>query len=572
MRRKTSSENRELSLSKACCSYPTWFALLVTTLPLLSEAAINPTPDAGTILQQNTPESQPALPSLGSEFNFTQPDTGRVPFSQPFRVKRIELLGNTLIPSSVLMSLITYVEGQTLDLTQLNELAGRLTDYYHQHGYPLSRAVIPEQSVRDGVVTLLILEARYADVTLINNSQVRTVILQNGLKPLQTGQAIRQQDLDRSLLLMSDIPGVVIRATMKPGAAVGTSALQVRSEAAPAFTGNVALDNFGSQFTGRTRLGAGFNYNNPLHLGDVLSVNALNSGHGMTYGRLGYDILLNRFGTRAGVSYSDLNYVLGDSLAALHSNGTAQVQSLWLRHPLQRSADSNIYGQIQYDHLMMRDLINNDTLRSQRQLNNLTASLYGDNRDTWLGGGINNWSLGLTTGQVRLMDAATQLTDAATAKTQGTYAKWNTNLSRLQNISASNSLLLKLTAQWAMGNLDSSQKISLGGPLGLRAYDTGSIVGDNAVLISSELRHSLGAVYQGQLSASAFVDAAHVMVNASPWAAGSNQVQLYGAGLGMSWVSRDHLSINASVAIPLGPEQANLSHSPRAWITLTKNF
>ena len=123
-----------------------------------------------------------------------------------------------------------------------------------------------------------------------------------------------------------------------------------------------------------------------------------------------------------------------------------------------------------------------------------------------------------------------------------------------------------------MGNLDSSQKISLGGPLGLRAYDTGTVIGDNAVLISSEFRHSLGAVYQGQLSASAFVDAAHVMVNASPWAAGSNQVQLYGSGLGLSWVSKDHLSVNASVALPLGPEQANLSHSPRAWITLTKNF
>jgi hemolysin activation/secretion protein len=50
---------------------------------------------------------------------------------------------------------------------------------------------------------------------------------------LGTGQAISQGALDHALLLLSDLPGVAVNATLKPGEAVGTSDLVVDTTPLP---------------------------------------------------------------------------------------------------------------------------------------------------------------------------------------------------------------------------------------------------------------------------------------------------------------------------------------------------
>jgi len=71
-----------------------------------------------------------------------------------FHIKTIRIIGNTLFSTAVLHSLIADSENKTLSLKQLNALADRLTGYYRQHGYSLTRAVIPAQGIKHGVVTI----------------------------------------------------------------------------------------------------------------------------------------------------------------------------------------------------------------------------------------------------------------------------------------------------------------------------------------------------------------------------------------------------------------------------------
>ena len=108
---------------------------------------------------------------------------------------------------------------------------------------------------------------------------------------------------------------------------------------------------------GRARLGATVYLYNPLHQGDVASASVLSSGKGMSYARLGYDLLLNGAGTRAGVAMSAMRYRLEGAMRPLKAHGTAQVASSWLRHPLLRSRDANMYLQLQYDQVHLRDRI-----------------------------------------------------------------------------------------------------------------------------------------------------------------------------------------------------------------------
>ncbi|MGC8074554.1 ShlB/FhaC/HecB family hemolysin secretion/activation protein, partial [Salmonella enterica] len=71
-------------------------------------------------------------------------------------------------------------------------------------------------------------------VRLNNQSAVRDSLLQATLDGLQSGAVIEDEALNRSLLLLSDVPGVGVAATLEPGAAVGSSDVTVNTTVNPA--------------------------------------------------------------------------------------------------------------------------------------------------------------------------------------------------------------------------------------------------------------------------------------------------------------------------------------------------
>ncbi len=552
--------------------------LFLGSLPLSAVAAALVAPGAGEILQQ----IQPALPQVPSStdtgLTIHREGEGKLPETRPFRVKSIRITGNKKIESATLHALVADSEGRDLTLAQIEALAARITSYYRSSGYPLARAIVPAQTIKDGVVTIEVIEADYGKVRLDNRSRVNDMLLEETLSPLQSGQAIEQKSMDHALLLLSDIPGVAVDAALMPGEAVGTSDLIVTAQPAPFISGNATLDNYGDRYTGRTRAGGTVNIADPLHHGDMLSVSGLSSGSGMNYARAGYETLLDGAGDQLGGAYSALHYILGDSLANLNGHGTAQVGSLWAKHPFIRSPETNLYGQIQCDHLKLEDNIGASGIQNYRHLDNVSGTLSGDLRDGILSGAVNTWSLALTLGHVGFDNAAAGASDAATAQTQGGFSKWNGTFSRLQGLTQKDSLYLSFSGQWTGGNLDASQQMVAGGPYTVRAYDMGVLSGDSGYLGSAEFRHNLGQYWRGQWQMVAFYDSEYVMVNRRPWVAGANSATLSGAGFGLDWAGPDAWTARAYVAKPVGPNPnpdliaVTATYSARAWVQLAKGF
>jgi len=547
-------------------------ALVIVLLPLTVHTA-ETVPGAGSILQQTQPALPPAPSSSGTGLAIEQPGGSTLPPSAPFLINGIQLSGNSAFASATLHALIAEAEGRSLTLQQLGQVVSRISDYYHSHGYPLARAIIPAQTIQGGLVRVEVIEARYGRVELVNRSRVVDALLQTTLATLQPGQAVAQAPLDHALLLLSDVPGVAVGATLMPGQTVGTSDLQVDTTPTSAVTGNLALDNYGNRYTGRARLGGTVSLIDPARVGDTLSLSGLASDD-MNYGSLSYEALLDGAGTRLGGAYSALHYILGDPLAALDGHGSAEVESLWLKHPFVRTPDVNFYGQIQYDHKQLDDAIDASDLHTDRHLNDVTASLAGDLRDGLLTGGVNTWSLGWTSGRLGFDDASAQLADAETADTQGRFSLWNANVSRLQRVSQSNSLYVAISGQWSNANLDPAEKMVAGGPYTVRAYDMGILSGDSGILASAELRHELGVLLRGPLQLVAFADTEHLTINHSVWAGGPNSATLSGAGLGLNWSWPGKWSAKACVAAPVGARPALISDndSVRVWLALSKGF
>jgi hemolysin activation/secretion protein len=233
-----------------------------------------------------------------------------------------------------------------------------------------------------------------------------------------------------------------------------------------------------------------------------------------------------------------------------------------------RSRDVNLYGQLQYDNVKLRDHIDASNIKTDRHLDNLTLSLSGDARDGLLSGGMNTWNVGVTTGRVNLDDAD------ATASTQGHFAKLTTTLARQQGLSINSSVYVAFTGQWANKNLDPSQKMSVGGPYSVRAYNIGALSGDVGYFVTGEYRYGLGQAWDGQWLATAFVDSAGITVSKNIVGTGENSAALSGAGLGLSWTGPDQWSARAYIAKPIGsvPVLLNTPKSSRVWIETRKGF
>jgi len=543
---------------------------LSTLLALTAQAQA--IPGSGQLLQEVTPA--PPLPGPSSaplkiEPALTHPGDNTV----SFKVRTLRITGNTCFDTPTLHALIADQEGQTLTLAQLNAAAARITDYYHRHGYLVSRAYVPAQQSPDGTVRIAVLEARYGNVTLDNHSSVHDAKLAAGLAPLQSGAPINTGPLDRSLLLLGDLPGVAAHGTLRPGSAVGTSDLQVEVDDIARLSGDLGVDNYGNRYTGRPRFSGDFYLNNPLHQGDQLSFSGLTEGTGMNYGRLAYQYPLTSNGLTLGTAVSALDYRLNHNaeVAALGANGNAQKESVWLSQALIRGRSFNLWGQIEYDHQHLNDLISSSGLENARDTNSWTLGLTANalNRN-----GSTSGNLSLTTGRLGFGNSAAQSADLEGANLGGNYTKWNLNLSHLQQLASNTALYLSFAGQAANKNLDASEQFILGGPTSVRAYDLGAVVGAQGYVATAELRQTLPLHWMGTWQATAFFDNGFAQVNRDMYAPGSNTAILDGAGVGLNWYGPHGWLANLALAAKIGPapELVADASSVRLWMRLQKAF
>jgi hemolysin activation/secretion protein len=551
---------------------------LVLALPALSAWAQSNVPNAGSILKQVQPNAA-AKPSSAAAAVESSAEKTVAPLAAtaPFLVSKIAITGNKKVATEVLHALVADAEGKNLTLAQLDKVIFRITEYYNSHGFPLARAIIPAQTITGGVVNIQVIVANYGKVKLANTSRASDRLLIATLSNLKPGDEIEQAGLDRTLLLLSDLPGVMASGSLAPGAEVGTSDLSVSITPGAVVTGNLIGDNYGNSFTGRVRIGGTVSFVDPLNLknSDLLSISGLSSGKNMSYGRISYESVINGEGTRLGAAYSNLHYTLGGAVESAKALGNAQVSSLWVKQPLMRSRDINVYAQIQGDGLTLRDH-SGDVVFNDRSVKAYTASLSGDFRDDMASGGVTSWNVGLTKGRVTLDNSISLSNDALGLNTQGNFTKWNINASRLQRLYATSSLFVSGVAQLANTNLDSSQKMTVGGANTVRAYDSGAVSGDSGYSLTAELRQDLGSVFDGQLQGIAFIDAANIDINHTPLLSStvSNTTKLTGAGLGLNWNGANQWNAKAYIATPIGaePTQDGISKATRAWLEMAKGF
>ncbi|MGV8842163.1 MAG: ShlB/FhaC/HecB family hemolysin secretion/activation protein [Pseudomonas sp.] len=525
-------------------------------------------PDAGQILQELQPPV--ASPRESKPLSIQAPVPSTVsPGGAVVVVQAVRFTGNSVISQDALQTALGDVAGRSFDLAGLRGLAERTSDLYHASGFPFARAILPPQDLQQGVLRIEIIEGRYGLVQAESEDVALALQATPFLSRLQPGTVIESTALERSSLLLDDLPGIKTAPLIRPGTQTGTGDLMVQVSRDERVTGDVGLDNAGSRYTGQIRARANLNINSPFMLGDQISIRTLVSDEQLWLGSLGYSRPLGSSGLRGNVSYSHTSYVLAKEFADLHANGTAKVTSAGLSYPLVRSQKTNLTLIGAYQAKDLKDNQDSINTHESKSSESVPIALQFDHRDSAGGGGITYGSVAWTPGNLQL-DSGLSAVDAN--NTRGSFNKFNLDVVRLQSLPADFSLMGRLSLQAADQNLDSSEKMILGGAGGVRAYPTGEASGDEGVLAQLELRYNAGAY-----TPYVFWDGGSIRTNAKPIAttATDNKRSVSGSGVGVRYL-RDGWSADATLAWHHvgGAPQADTSSdpTPRVWVNLGYRF
>ncbi len=209
-----------------------------------------------------------------------------------------------------------------ITLGMIESVADTITRYYRERGFILAKAYIPEQQVRDGVVTLTLLLGELGEVEVQNNKRYSSSLLERGFKSAM-GEPVTTSDIEERLYLVNDLPGLAAQGYFQPGSQVGDTRMNINVLNEKWYDANIRIDNHGSASSGEYRLYADAFIHNPLRIGDQLQLGVLVSFEpdNSTYGSIRYSSNIISPRTKLFVGASTNDFVLGeDDEEAISSN------------------------------------------------------------------------------------------------------------------------------------------------------------------------------------------------------------------------------------------------------------
>lgn len=160
--------------------------------------------------------------------------------------------------------------GKRVSAAELFEAAGELETAYARAGYLLVRVSLPPQTITDGAPVRMAVTDGYVervDVSALPE-RVRGRVAAT-LAPLVGKRGVQKGELERRLLLASDIPGVTLRSTLKAGDQPGGTIVVIDGRYDPV-SGSVSANNSLSDQLGPVTIGLNAQLNSVFGLGETI--------------------------------------------------------------------------------------------------------------------------------------------------------------------------------------------------------------------------------------------------------------------------------------------------------------
>ncbi len=538
------------------------FLLLAFFVPNLYAADV---PDAGQILRQQE-QNLPKIEHLPSP-EISEPEVLAVPEKGvTILVKSIVIVGGESLESEdILQALVADAIGQRLDFSQLQKLTDRISQHLKAKGWLLAKAYLPKQDVTEGNIQITITQGHLEineqghSITIerIPDTRIDDDVIQERMRYIISGDTVQGDNLERTLLLLNDLPGIQAKTTLEKGKKAGTSRLGLNVKEGDLIKGTLSGDDTGSHYTGTWVGNLNVSVNDALGKGEQFSIGGTGAEN-LGQGRVAFNMPIGYDGLQFNTRYSYLDYSVGRELKKLDSSGVAQSMGVGLSYPLIRSRIFSMWAVVDYTHKAMHDSSLN-VITSRKQINNGKFGFNGQRLDHFFGGGLSQFSADTTIGNVDLLLPTESAGDKSTASTQGFFGKHNFSLIRLQKITDDFSLYISANGQFADCNLSSAEKFILGGSSAVRAYPTGEASGDSGYVANFEMRYDVPYKTDiGSLQLIGFFDTGYIVLHETRWKndvsnkSGRNEYNLHGSGIGLNFSYANQFSIRGTWAHTIG--------------------
>lgn len=464
-------------------------------------------------------------------------------------LRQIRVENATLFPEERLATLWRDRLGRTITIAEISDLAAAIEAVYLQAGVFVVAAV-PEQDFADGIVRIRVYEESFIE-TVDFRSDVAN--LESRLHPyidrLLQMRPLRLAEIERILLLMSDLGGLSVQAALERPVVPGRGGTLVIEAGFTRSGGGVNFDNRGSAQTGPLQLAGRVFANDVFQRFETSTLTGLaipNTPTELLLAQFAQDVPIGTHGLRFSYVLSALYSEPGGDLEPLSLELRSATATVGFSYPFLRRMSNSVFGRVLFN-VNQKDLdalgraVSRDEYRwlqfglsATHESERFSASVSGD-----LLQGLD--ALGATLRGSRLATNRLAAPDFTALQARGQLA---------YRVADRITLTGQAFGQYGATPLPAATAFAYGGvPFG-RAFDPAVLSGDSGLALSAEINVAevFSTPFTGAIGASAFLD------YGVAWTRGSRSAgpqDLASVGVGLTAELPSNFAATLSLAVPI---------------------
>lgn len=472
-----------------------------------------------------------------------------------FEIKEIKVSASRILSKEELSAAINFTEPKQMSVSSLQAVVDNINKAYKAKGVLTAQAILPPQTIKDGVVFIRLIEGMVGEVRVEGNKNLPKSYVDKRFKAAHD-ELLDLKALQSQLELYNNTNMHVLKAEIVPGAEEGYSDIVLKvQEPMHRNTSYIWVDNAGQDSTNIYRVGYGFESYGLGHNDDRLNATLYRS-QGVLAGSISYDTPISHEGTRATFGYSKnrAKLVRGElkdyDIKAMSNDLYAS-----MTHPLNVTTNSKVDGFAELHHkwssTTYADWLAIDKL--SKRTNSAKVGITARKFDRY----------GLSYGQISYTVYNAEESDE---NKSGGYL--NLFAMRRQNLPENQFLTARVYAQYTKSiSLPSTETLSIGGFSTVRGYKESLWSGDKGLYGSLEYNAPLskdGRTLRGFL----FYDYGMAIARYTDY---RENRYISSTGLGLEF-SRDGWYARLAVGVPVRQSEELKHDRTRTHFYMQKSF
>ena len=404
-------------------------------------------------------------------------------------IKKIEVRGSTVLPKEDLDAITKPLEGNEVKLSDLRKAAKAITKKYLDLGYITSRAIVPQQEIKQGVVKIKVIEGSISEIKIEGDNRLRENFIRQRIK-LGANTPVKVDDLEGQLQLLRSNQAIKsIEANLQPAPGEGESSLLVEIEESSPWLVGAQINNYSTVATGAERISLTLGHRNLTGNSDRLVgifTQAL-SASSFSFDT-SYSLPVNpKDGTVQLRARINRNEIISDGLEDFGLEGDSELYEVSFRQPLTRTLQKEFALSLGFSFQESRDFVNGVRLSETNRTSVIKFGQDYTKRDVK---GVwalrSQFNLGFDSSDD--VDETDALLPNQENQPDDVFVSWLGQAQRVQRINDNNLLIVQADVQLTPSNLSPSEQFVIGGAQSVRGYRQNARLGENGFRLSVEDR------------------------------------------------------------------------------------